>query len=181
VTLGQPHPTKPGVLCDSRTPNHPECSGWDDVLDSFIDWPNPDHIPSRKLAPSRTTRKERLQTVAARTEAAPRVQEVTSGFPAGLAGSQSAARAWTEQERQAVDDAIRTVAQRHAGGGEFTSDAVWELLDGAVPVTKGLTARLMVASRAGLIDTTGKFEISQRGGHHDHGQRLSVWYSLITQ
>jgi hypothetical protein len=52
-------------------------------------------------------------------------------------------------------------------------------LAGAVPVTKGLTSRLMVASRAGLIDKTGKIAISDRGGHHDHGQRLNVWYSLI--
>lgn len=176
MTRGTPHPNLGGVLCEIAKPNHPECTGWSQLGQDFVDWLNPDYEP-----PKRTTKaaaRTQLKVAAGRVEPAPAVGTL-EGFEAGVEGSQRAATRWTEQEVALVDAAIRAVAVEHSGGREFTSDAIWEKLAGSVPVTKGLTARLMVASRAGLIDTTGKFAISERGGHHDHGQRLSVWYSLV--
>lgn len=170
-----PHPELAGVKCEiSGNENHPECTGWSEAHGDYVDWPNPSHVPTKKI----TNGKARVQEMAARVIPAPRVVEL-EGFPAGEAGSQRAAGRWTDAQKVLVDNAIRAVAQDHRGGGEFTSDAIWDKLNGAVPVTKGLTSRLMVASRAGLIDKTGKTVISGRGGHHDHGQRLGVWYSLV--
>lgn len=94
-----------------------------------------------------------------------------SGFAAGLAGSEEAARAWTDAERAAVVRAVETCAR---SGREFTSDDVWGLLPN-VPVTKGLASVLNGAARRGVIRNTGRTATADRGGKHDHGQRLSVW------
>lgn len=174
MTRGIAHPERPEVVCDNSAANHAECSGWDPAAEGYIDWPNPDYTASKAVKGKPT---ERLRAMAARTAPAPRAGELT-GFPAGVEGSERAATRWTDEQVALVDQAICAVALRHRRGGEFTSDEIWAELNGAVPVTKGLTARLMRAQRQGLIDTTGKFAISERGGHHDHGQRLSIWYSL---
>lgn len=92
-------------------------------------------------------------------------------------GTEQAASRWTLHQRTLVDHAIAAVAARL---DRFTADDVWAELDGAVPVTKGLTARLLVAARAGLISNTGETTIAARGGAHDHAQRLTVWASTRT-
>jgi hypothetical protein len=38
----------------------------------------------------------------------------------------------------------------------FTADEVWYELGASFPVTKGMTARLMVAERRGVIKNTGE-------------------------
>lgn len=174
MTRGIAHPERPEVLCDNSAANHAECAGWDPAAGGYIDWPNPDHTASKAVKGKPT---EKLRAMAARTAPAPRAGEPT-GFAAGVEGSERAAERWTDEQKQLVDAAIEAVARRHRGGGEFTADAVWDELNGRVPVTKGLTARLMVADRRQIIGNTGKTVISERGGHHDHGQRLTVWYSL---
>jgi hypothetical protein len=175
MTYGTPHPEILGVRCDSITPNHPECSGWDAAVEDYIDWSNPEHVPPKKVhGPQR----DRLREMAGRTEKAA-LAEHEDGFSAGEAASTVAAGRWTPEQIAQVDEAIRTVAEKNAGGGEFTSDAIWAELAGGVPVTKGLTARLMHASRRRILDSTGKTAITERRGHHDHGQRLTIWYSLL--
>lgn len=169
----QPHPTEPEVRCTITADNHPECTGWSPSIGNYVDWPNPDHVPSRAIRGKPTSK---LREMAGRVASAPRV---TDGFQAGLEGSQRAATRWTDMQKDLVDRAIRAVAVAHAGGAEFTADEVWDQLDGAVPVTKGLTARLIRAEHRHLILNTGKTEISHRGGHHDHGQRLAIWCSLV--
>lgn len=176
---GLAHPEHPAIRCDQRG-SHPLCSGFDttDPFAEYMDWPNPGYVPPVKV--SRVAVKSHLAAVAAQVPPAP-PKPVRDGFPAGLEGSERAGEAWDEAQKKLVDDAIAAVARAHAGGGEFTSDEIWEHLAGAVPVTKGLTARLMMAKRRGLLDSTGKTGISERGGHHDHGQRLTLWYSLLTR
>jgi hypothetical protein len=175
MTFGTEHPEKLGVRCDSITPNHPECSGWDPVVESYVDWPNTDHVPPKRVTGSQ---RDKLREMASRTERAAVAAEL-EGFPAGEAASEVAAGRWSPEQIEQVNAAIRTVAENHTGGGEFTSDEIWDVLAGTVPVTKGLTARLMKASRQRVIDSTGKTAITERRGHHDHGQRLTVWYSLL--
>ena len=95
----------------------------------------------------------------------------------GMAGSQQAADAkWTVSQQAQVDDAIRRAARTYA---TFTADQIWRLLPDGFPVTKGLAARLTAAARAGLISNTGQTAIANRGGSHDHAQRLSVWASAL--
>jgi hypothetical protein len=172
---GNPHP-QDLTACEIKVPNHRTCTGWSLALEGYLDWPNPEYrVPEPKL--SKTAARAKLQALAAKVpHAAPAPAE---GFAAGVEGSERAARVWDDDQVALVDAAIRTVARKHALGGEFTTDAIWDELGGAVPVTKGLTARLMVARRDRVLDSTGKTEISTRGGHHDHGQRLTIWYSLI--
>lgn len=173
-SCGLKHPEYTELVCDRRGP-HPVHSGLD-ADDEYQDWPNEHYV-----APLRTHRSavsSALAAVAARVPAAP-PQPVREGFQAGLKASAESAANWTDAQKKLVDDAIIAVATGHRGGGEFTSDAVWDHLGARVPVTKGLTSRLTVARRRGLIESTGKTEISDRGGHHDHGQRLTIWYSLL--
>lgn len=174
MTRGIAHPERPEVACDNSAPNHAECSGWDQTVQNYVDWPNPDHIPPKAVRGAR----EKVREMATRVQPAPRTSPL-EGFAAGVEGSERAATRWDDAQKQLVDKAILAVATRHRRGGEFTTDAIWDELNGAVPVTKGLTSRLMVATRRGLIDNTGKTVISERGGHSDHGQRLSIWYSLV--
>jgi hypothetical protein len=90
-----------------------------------------------------------------------------------MALSQEAAnRKWTPTEQQQVDNAIRHVARMRP---EFTADDVWARLGVSFPVNKGMAARLNVAVRAGVIINTGRTTFSERGGDHDHAQRLTVW------
>jgi hypothetical protein len=91
-------------------------------------------------------------------------------------GSAAAAVArWSADEQAQVDAAIRRCAVEL---DEFTSDDVWRRIP-EVRITKGIGARLMAASRAGLIVSTGTTTIARRGGEHDHAQRLGVWRSRL--
>lgn len=169
------HPERKAV-CEMRTPNHRTCTGWSVALGDYLDWDNPDYQERPKHV-SKTAGRAKLKELAA---AVPKgTPEPVSGIAAGIAGSERAAGTWDEEQIALVDKAIHAVCVAHAHGGEFTTDAIWDELGGAVPVTKGLTARLMVARRKNWLDSTDKTAISTRGGHHDHGQRLTVWYSLI--
>lgn len=95
----------------------------------------------------------------------------------GMAASQRSADAkWTVSQQKQVDDAIRRAARTYP---TFTADQIWRLLPDGFPVTKGLAARLTAAARAGVIRNTGMTAIAQRGGLHDHAQRLSVWASSL--
>jgi hypothetical protein len=97
-------------------------------------------------------------------------------FIEGMLASQSSADArWTRPQQNEVDAAIRHVARAK---GFFTADDVWKHLGDQFPVTKGLAGRLNAASRKGIIRNTGEMAYAQRGGAHDHAQRLSVWAGI---
>lgn len=168
---GNRNPDRQEISCDLSTPNHPLCTGLDPSASVFVDWSNPDY---RKPPPKVDGR----ETAARMKEIQAQVEPVTraEGFAAGVEASGRSAGTWTQEQKDLVFKAIRAVAERHE---EFTTDQVWEELDGRVPITKGMTAMLMLASRRGILDSTGKTTTSTRGGQHDHGQRLTIWYSLI--
>jgi hypothetical protein len=97
-------------------------------------------------------------------------------FIEGMLASQSSADArWTRPQQNEVDAAIRHVARAK---GFFTADDVWKHLGDQFPVTKGLAGRLNAAARRGIIRNTGEMAYAQRGGAHDHAQRLSVWSGI---
>jgi hypothetical protein len=97
-------------------------------------------------------------------------------FIQGMIASQSSADArWTRIEQNQVDAAIAHVAKTK---GIFTADDVWQHLGDHFPVTKGLAGRLNAASRRGIIRNTGELAYANRGGAHDHAQRLSVWAGI---
>ena len=91
------------------------------------------------------------------------------------ASQASATAKWTLQQQDQVDTAIRKMARMMP---EFTADQVWYELGALFPVTKGMTARLLVAQRQGIIKNSGTITYAERGGVHDHAQRLTVWQSL---
>jgi hypothetical protein len=93
-----------------------------------------------------------------------------------MAESQASANAkWTPAQQDQVDAAIRKMARMLP---RFTADEVWHELGATFPVTKGMTARLLVAQRNGVIRNTGEITWADRGGKHDHAQRLTIWQSL---
>ena len=93
-----------------------------------------------------------------------------------MAASQASANAkWTALQQNQVDTAIRKMARMMP---EFTADQVWYELGASFPVTKGMTARLLVAQREGIIRNSGEIAFAERGGVHDHAQRLTVWQSV---
>ena len=93
-----------------------------------------------------------------------------------MAASQASATAkWTPSQQNQVDIARRKMARMMP---EFTADEVWYELGATFPVTKGMTARLLVAQRQGVIKNSGQITYAERGGVHDHAQRLTVWQSL---
>jgi hypothetical protein len=97
-------------------------------------------------------------------------------FIEGMLASQSSADArWTRPQQNEVDAAIRHLARAK---GFFTADDVWKHLGDQFPVTKGLAGRLNAAARRGIIRNTGEMAYAQRGGAHDHAQRLSVWAGI---
>lgn len=168
----QVHPER-RFRCELPPTNHPTCTGYDEQLGDYQDWSNlAYHPPQPKLNVGQT--KTKLAAMAAQVRPEP-----TTGFPAALAGSERAAERWTERQRALVDAAIHAVATRHRRGGEFTTDDIWAELAGSVPVTKGITGRLIAAKHAGILDSTGKRTVSKRGGDHDHAQTLLIWYSLV--
>lgn len=97
----------------------------------------------------------------------------SKAFNLGMLGSSAAAGAWTPQQKAAVDEAIRRCA---LSMDEFTTDDVWTLIPD-VPVTKGIAAHLNALVRSGLIENTLRLKIAERGGDHDHAQRLTIWRS----
>jgi hypothetical protein len=103
--------------------------------------------------------------------AEPAIPEPT-GFEYGIKRSADSAAKWTAEQIRIVDHAILLTARREE---EFTADDVWRNLPAGFPVTKGMAARLMAAARRGKIFSTGYYAKSNRGGAHDHGQRLTVW------
>ena len=93
-----------------------------------------------------------------------------------IAESQASASAkWTPAQQLQVDNAIVKMARMQP---RFTADQVWYELGETFPVTKGMTARLMVAERRGVIKNSGEITWAERGGKHDHAQRLTIWQSL---
>ena len=93
-----------------------------------------------------------------------------------MAASQASSNAkWTALQQNLVDQAIRKMARMMP---EFTADQVWYELGASFPVTKGMTARLLVAQREGVIKNSGEITYAERGGVHDHAQRLTVWQSV---
>lgn len=184
AVCGQFCPENGAVSCQNPDGNHRLCTGYDSVADEFVDWSNPSYeAPKTK---GRQAAQQHLEAVAARVAPSVRVAtasasasavlEASDGFAKGVQESARAAGRWDDDQKQLVLDAIIAVAKRM---DEFTSDAIWAELAGSVPVTKGLTSLLRLASKRGILDSTGKTTISERGGEHDHGQRLTVWYSLI--
>lgn len=103
------------------------------------------------------------------------VEAELTPFQQGMAGSALAGQKWTAEEAQLIDDAIMRAALEL---DEFTADDVWERADG-VRVTKGLAGRLNAAQHRGVIRSTGRVTFAQRGGKHDHRQRLAVWASEV--
>lgn len=110
-------------------------------------------------------------------------------------GIARAAAKWTDEEAAIVDAAIRAVAKdrRAAYAGqpyteenryglellELTTADVWQQLDGAVPITKGIAGRMLAAKSAGIIANTGRTVIAPRESTGpNHGQRLTVWRAL---
>lgn len=184
ATCGQLHPDKSNVACQNADGNHRLCTGYDAAADEFTDWANPSYEPPKTKG--RRAAQNHLEAVATRVAPDVRVATVSAnasepinepvGFAKGMQESARAAGRWDEAQKQLVLDAIIAVAKRL---DEFTSDAIWAELAGSVPVTKGLTSLLRLAIKRGILDSTGKTAISDRGGEHDHGQRLTVWYSLI--
>lgn len=164
------NPEIPSMRCDNTEGNHRLCTGFNRRQRNHLEWVNPDYVAAKTI--TKDSARDLFRTIAAVVEPARRVE----GPAAGLEGSQRAAKAWTEAHKDRVLAAIRTVALEH---DEFTTDEVWEKLAGSVPVTKGMTAMLKLADRQGILMSTGKTQISQRGGQHDHGQRLTIWCSLI--
>jgi len=79
---------------------------------------------------------------------------------------------WTPEQQKQVDAAISRVAHRQQ---YFTADEIWAELGAGFPVTKGLAGRLNAAVRRKLIRNTGQISHANRGGAHDHAQRLTVW------
>jgi hypothetical protein len=90
--------------------------------------------------------------------------------------SQASANAkWTPQQQLQVDQAIR---QNGAHDATLYSRPSLVRTRRTFPVTKGMTARLLVAQRNGVIKNTGEITFAERGGEHDHAQRLTIWQSL---
>ena len=97
------------------------------------------------------------------------------GFDAGVVASERAARKWSGFEKEQVRQVIHATCRDRM---TFTAAHIWTALGESFPVTKGLTALLVEASRAGWCVATNKTVRCERGGPHDHGQRLTVWRSL---
>ena len=106
-----------------------------------------------------------------------RVPKRTDITPYGQAMqiSQAVADAkWTPFQQRQVDAAIEACAREIS---VFTADDVWARLGQHFPVTKGLAGRLNAAVRRRIIVNTGNVRHANRGGQHDHAQRLTVWAS----
>jgi hypothetical protein len=113
-------------------------------------------------------------------------------FEVGEAASDAAADSkWDDDERDAILSTVAWVASQRKS---FTTDPVWHLLweyrpqpcDCAKPceeahfrVTKGMTGMMQRAAGFGIVEATREATKSQRENCHGHGQRLTIWRSLI--
>ena len=99
----------------------------------------------------------------------------TTPYGQAMQISQAVAEAkWTPFQQRQVDAAIDACARDL---GYFTADDIWARLGQTFPVTKGLAGRLNAAVRRRTIVNTGTTRHANRGGQHDHAQRLTVWAS----
>lgn len=136
------------------------------VVKQTVSWPNEDYIGPNAPA--------NLNSAVERVREADRQR---TGFAAGVAASEASADArWNDEQQALVLHAIGTVARVRP---TFTTQHVWDALGPSVPVTKGMTGMLMRAKGEGWIENSGQLDIRTGGGAHDHGQRLTVWRSLI--
>lgn len=159
------------LACERAPGNHPRCRAFDDDADRFVHWDNPDYRAPKTV--DRATGKEKIRAAAAATGPDPRVgdQDPAPAPPEGR---------WSDEERELVRQALRRVCERHAGGGEFTSDEVWAELGATVRKGPGLTSVINQARHDGWLDSTGKKGRSQRArDDHDEGRELTLWYSLL--
>jgi hypothetical protein len=79
---------------------------------------------------------------------------------------------WTEYEKSVVRGAVAE-ASKH--GKSFTTDQVWDRVEGLVPYSKGMGVLLQTMAAEGAIRQTGKVRRSARQGEHGHAQTLRVW------
>lgn len=172
MTCGNHHPERSGVVCDAKANNHPLCSGFDPQESDYVDWANPGYVEVKKTSATKQETRHKLADIASRV----RAEKPVEGFAAGMQASEQAADKWTPEQKQTVWTAIRTVAKTRY---EFTADEIWQELDNAVPVTKGLAALLNRAVAKGILMNTRQKVVSSRKGEHGHAQTLSVWRSLI--
>lgn len=96
-------------------------------------------------------------------------------FERGMKGSAKAAKKWSLEQVEAVDNAILGCIRMLS---EFTADDVWSRLPAGFLVTKGLGSRLNSFSKRGMILATDRTRKSVRTDEHGHGQRLTIWRSL---
>lgn len=155
------HPTL-GSACSMRNTNHPLCT------DGTNDWDNPGFVAKVE----KKAGKARLREIATQVPAVTSVLE--EGAAEAAAGSRRAADALSDEQRVLVATAIDAVAARL---DEFTVDDVYDELDGAVPINKGIGAMMRLAIKRDVVGSTGKRAPSQRG--RDTTRDLTVYYSLI--
>jgi hypothetical protein len=137
----------------------------------MINWSNP-----RYKLPKTTPRRDVAASVAelaARVAPAPTVADQAQ---AARAGSESAARRWTDAERALVYATICEIATQRK---RFTSDDIWRALGDEVPMTMGIAALLRRAQKNGHIRPTSDHAYSERPDRrdHDYGRHLRVWES----
>jgi hypothetical protein len=166
-----PHPEHPEVRCEIKTGNHPECTGWSTAHQDYVDWLNSDYVPSKKV---RGQPKDQLREMAERVTPAPRVDDSAEAHREAMAGSERAANALTQDQKDYVIAAITSVARQHA---EFTADDVYQELGDTVPASKGIAALFRQAAKQGVLRPTGKSVSSRRGCDTTRG--LTVYSSLI--
>lgn len=160
-----------GVICERPERSHPRCTGFDPALDDFRNWVNPNYEP-----PKNTGREDAKATI--RRAAAATAPDVRGDGSAPSSGPLTGR--WSDEERALVRQALWTVCERHAGGGEFTSEEVWDELAGRVRMTHGLASIIKQAERDKWLGNTGKKGRSQRRRKdHDDGRELVLWYSLL--
>ncbi len=97
-------------------------------------------------------------------------------FQRGMDGSHRAAQRWTPAQIYEVRHAIRWCATQFL---EFTADDVYDYLGPAFPVTKGMAGQFVWAMAKQILENSGRTRIADRGGEHDHAQRLTIWRSRI--
>lgn len=161
IRCGKTHPEQSRVVCNRPKGLHRLCTGFDEEVDDYVDWSNPDYEDAK------VTDRDKASAVV--REAAAKVT--------GSEGAERAARSWTDTERALVSVAISEVAQARE---TFTADDVWIALGDLVPKTMGLSAMLRKAANDGLIEPTDQYAESRRGDRtdHDYGRRLRIWRAL---
>ena len=119
-TCGEPHPDRPGFLCEMPAGMHE----WHTSVDrstmppSAVDWPNPDYVPAQKTR----TKAQRMEQAKYLRE---RVRQHAGGPPP------DAMEAWAEKKADWIEAAKRTLrvyCQQHSM--PFTTpEDIWPLLE----------------------------------------------------